>query len=837
MTSQLVLPSGPLDAKVVIVGEAPGADEVRLKRPFAGKSGQLLNHALSKGRIVRGDCYVTNVIKVRPEGNRISHFIKFNSKGVPTLTTEAQIYLDNFKLEYDRLNPNVTLAVGNVALWALTGQTGIYKWRGSILQGHRGEKVIPIIHPAAALRNYNLRYPIYYDLIRAGEESAFPEIKRHPRNLIIKPTVSECLGYIEACRREKFACFDIENRMFEGGREMTCISFSYHKDHAICIPFLKGQADYFSQEQEIRIRKAITSLLEDEEVVKVAHNATFDSTFFYRMDGTQVKNFHCTMIMMGLIYSDLPADLKPKSLRFATSIHTDVPYYKEDRKADGVSGANESFWIYSARDSVVLPEIYEDLKGTLKELGSWDTYVSQKALIPPLIYMNAVGLNVNEKLRRSTSADIEQEADFILEQIKAIVGDDYKDSFKFNSTYFYKTLKHKPYKSKDGRTTCDEKALKRLANSYPEAALILKRRGLIKLNSTYLKAGLKNGRLRSSMNPIGTWTLRLSSSRDIDKDGANIQTLPPLMKRNIIPDEGYIGVEQDLSQAENRVVAYIAPEPILIGQFERKKDIHSEAAVYVADAFGYKLTSAEIKELDKLHKIHPDNPEYTAPIGQGKKTWRYWGKESNHALNYGLHWKSAALRWEIKETQARRIYETKHAIHSGISRGMWQWIEKELQETMTLSNLFGFRRQFLGPRGPWGGWSERAAWDKIKKKAYAFPAQSTVAEIINRWGVKYLYYRQDLFHDVILLNQVHDSVWYQVPFNKENPTTKEFERLCEVISLVRDNLQQTLSFRGQNFVIPADTTLYLDNFADGVDVDTYTPERLEELLCPTPVRS
>src|SRR5690606_14265116 len=81
--------------------------------------------------------------------------------------------------------------------------------------------------------------------------------------------------------------------------------------------------------------------------------------------------------------------------------------------------------------------------------------------------------------------------------------------------YFYEELGHKPYVNrKTGKPTLDEKALKRLAAKFPVASLILEHRGISKMKGTYFDMDIDpDGRLRSSMNPIGTWTGRLSSSK------------------------------------------------------------------------------------------------------------------------------------------------------------------------------------------------------------------------------------------------------------------------------------------------------------------------------------
>ena len=70
-----VPPTGPCPARIMIVGEAPGADEVKAMQPFVGASGRELDKMLSEAGIIRADCFITNVCKRRPPANDITNFL------------------------------------------------------------------------------------------------------------------------------------------------------------------------------------------------------------------------------------------------------------------------------------------------------------------------------------------------------------------------------------------------------------------------------------------------------------------------------------------------------------------------------------------------------------------------------------------------------------------------------------------------------------------------------------------------------------------------------------------------------------------------------------------
>ena len=138
----IIRPDGPIPAKVMLVGEAPGHEEEARGSPFVGASGQELNRMLHEAGIMRSECFVTNVCRVRPEGNRIENFIAMRKKDITPfhiLLRDKYVLkpiVEGYKLlviELETVQPNVIIAFGNVAFWALTGYWGIKKWRGSML--------------------------------------------------------------------------------------------------------------------------------------------------------------------------------------------------------------------------------------------------------------------------------------------------------------------------------------------------------------------------------------------------------------------------------------------------------------------------------------------------------------------------------------------------------------------------------------------------------------------------------------------------------------------------------------------------------------------------------
>lgn len=135
-----VFGEGPWDADLMLVGEAPGAEEDLQGRPFVGKAGQLLDKILASVGIRREEVFITNVVKCRPPNNR-----------VPTVQ-EAKACSDFLLAQISVVRPKILVCLGSTPLRYLLGRDGITKLRGSWLKWH-GIMVMPMFHPSFLLRN------------------------------------------------------------------------------------------------------------------------------------------------------------------------------------------------------------------------------------------------------------------------------------------------------------------------------------------------------------------------------------------------------------------------------------------------------------------------------------------------------------------------------------------------------------------------------------------------------------------------------------------------------------------------------------------------------------
>ncbi len=141
--TQTVFGVGDPGAELLVIGEAPGADEDRQGEPFVGRSGQLLNSMLLAAGWPRARVYIANIIKCRPPDNR------------DPLPEEVRCCMPYLHRQIDLLGPRLMLAVGRVAAQTLLAtDTPIGKLRGAVHHfGTRGTPLIVTYHPAYLLRS------------------------------------------------------------------------------------------------------------------------------------------------------------------------------------------------------------------------------------------------------------------------------------------------------------------------------------------------------------------------------------------------------------------------------------------------------------------------------------------------------------------------------------------------------------------------------------------------------------------------------------------------------------------------------------------------------------
>jgi uracil-DNA glycosylase len=162
----VVFGTGDSDADLMFVGEAPGFNEDKQGKPFVGQAGKLLDKLLAEIGLERGQCFIANVLKCRPPGNRDPAPLEIEA-------CEGHLFR-----QIELIQPRVVCSLGNFATKLLSGQPeGITKVRGVPQVRELGGRTVflyPIFHPAAALYT-----PAMLERLR-GDFQALPDLLTQP---------------------------------------------------------------------------------------------------------------------------------------------------------------------------------------------------------------------------------------------------------------------------------------------------------------------------------------------------------------------------------------------------------------------------------------------------------------------------------------------------------------------------------------------------------------------------------------------------------------------------------------------------------------------------------
>jgi uracil-DNA glycosylase family 4 len=799
--STYVPPSGNKLATLAGCGEQPGKSEIfaRPPKPFVGKSGQNLDGCFRLTKIIRPEVYLTNVIK--DLDHPLNYYISLNYKtGKARVHPECQQYIHELGEELAALpNLNCIVAFGAIALFALTNRVGITAWRGSVIESTLvpGLKVVPTYHPSTFTPpkfNFLNKPLLCEDLMRAKNESEFREIRRRPRNITIRPSFRQAVEILSYCYEVGLRGQTIPLDIEVIGGEVDCISLAWSDTEAVSIPFRSQKGDYFSPDQELEIMLLVAKIIQEPKITKAGANFIFDTQFMFHKYGIRPRGIcNCTQIAQKISLPDFRA-----GLAFVTTMYTDIPYYKQDGKQwmkMGV-GSWEEWWNYNAMDSIVPNEALPKQFLTLKQQENEEIYERHRRLQEPLIYMSERGIKVDV----SGMIDYKNEQQCTLDNLAEKLDEEIGYHINFNSPqqlmkYFYEECGIKPYTKKNSKgkyvPTTDVDALKRISRrdikGSAAAQLMLDIRSLTKRISTYLNVGKvdQDGRYRSSYKPVGTETGRLASGETIFGTGGNQQNWPHDLLRFFLFDEGYIGYSFDLSQIENRIVAYVGGVLTQIEAFEHGIDLHRMTASVI---FG--------KPYDQI-----SDEDGSSTLGDGRQSERYWGKKGNHATNYDVGFKTFALKNEMREGDAKYTLESIHRGYPQIRGGYHEVIKDMLFENRMVKNLMGRNRLFLGPIHPAPPLVPKGACLNTYREAFAQLPQSTTADKINEHGLLYVYENQHLFKPIELLTQIHDSIVFQIP--RSIPLIEH----AKMLLLIKQSLEQPLYWHEREIKTPCDLCL------------------------------
>jgi DNA polymerase I-like protein with 3'-5' exonuclease and polymerase domains/uracil-DNA glycosylase len=764
-------------ADVMVVGEAPGAAEDRQGRPFVGGSGAELRRMLSEAGIVFEDCWTTNVVRFRPENNDITRFFykRVEAKKIGRRERDGRFPRDivfdgitELEREISLVAPRLILALGETALWALTGLSGITKWRGSQLHYKGGEDypipLVPTYHPAAILRQWAWRATAVQDFRRARE---WMEGGRQPpeQELLVAPTFHTTLLTLQELSAHLRTdhpltlSVDIETR----AGFMSCVGLGWNhfgKPTALCIPWMTiEQPDgYFSPIEEQTLRTTLKRILLHPLTSVVMQNGLYDTQYFIREDGYAPLPRHDTMLLQHALFPGTP-----KSLDYLASIYCDhYVYWKEESHEWDYKLGERQYWLYNCKDVLTTLEIHHRQIAVLEQQGLRPVYNHLMRLYAPVLAAMTQGIRWDQGGAETLGSHLAAEMAVDRARLHKLFGHDVNPRSPHQlRKLFYEDFRLPPIiHPKTKRPTLDEAALVELRKTHPifhrPITLILNFRQKGVLLSTYVNHHrAPDCRYHTSFNIGGTETFRFSSSANVYGEGTNGQNIPPEIKILLKPDKDHTVMDWDLDRADAQVVGAEAEDAALLSAFRRGENIHVKNAKDLFPATRGWSDEAIVASQD---------------VEDQYKRYYYLAKTGVHATNYLVQPRTLARTLGITVREAELFRKRWFGLHPGIQR--WHTrIELQLKHQSFVTNAFGFRRFYF----------ERIDLPLVQA-ALAWIPQSTVAIVIAK-GMAEVYER--LAEEVDILLQVHDSLVLQT----------KTDRVRRLAPIIRDCLLVEVPYR------------------------------------------
>ncbi len=552
---------------------------------------------------------------------------------------------------------------------------------------------------------------------------------------------------------------DIETR----AGHIACVGIAWNERDALCIPLMAVEKPdgYWSEQEEAQIAFALYQILTHPNAEVIGQNFSYDAQYFYRHLHFIPRLKRDTMLTQHTLFSNLQ-----KGLDFLSSMYCEHHlYWKDEGKEWDAKTGEDQLWTYNCKDAVITFEVDTAQQAAVDQMRLREVHDFQQRLFWPVLDSMNRGLRVDTSRRGDFAFTLQEEIATREQWLIDTLGEplNIKSPLQMKRM-FYETLGQKPVLSrKTGGVTCDDEALRKLAEREPLLLPVTKKiaelRSLGVFLSTFINAPLDtDGRMRCSFNIAGTETYRFSSSKNAFGSGLNLQNIPkgggddelelPNVRSLFIPDPGMTFFDIDLSSADLRIVVWESDEPEFKAMLKEGLDPYTEIA----------------KEF------------YHDPTITKKDPRRQTFKSFAHGTNYLGTAKGLAERLGLGVHEAEQTQKWYFERFPKIKK--WQDdLKDQVYKRRMVQNVFGYRCYFF---------------DRIEgtifNQAAAWIPQSTVACLINRAYVK-IY---EELPEVQILLQVHDSLAGQFPTHLGDWITNQIVSKAEI----------ELPYPGDPLVIP-----------------------------------
>lgn len=561
---------GPRDAEIVFVAEAWGAEEFNQKKPLVGSSGRIFDGLLAESGIQRKEVLITNTISERPYGNDAWRYFYPRDeapagsevRGLHPLPRMVDA-LRTLESQISSFPRRLIVTTGNYPLWALTSHTGyhvpaeaegrrvpngIMNWRGSMTYSNSGVQLLPIIHPAAIMRQWSLRSVTVHDLKARVPMALRGDWRPNPEPIFwAPPTFEQAKGRLEFWLRKAQSgplrlAVDIETN----SSLMTCIGFADSINFAMSIPFVKKDpltrfASWWTTEQEARLVYLIRELLAHPNTWVEGQNFLYDTQYIQHFWGVTPNIDFDTMHGHHLLWPGTP-----KGLDYISSLYCRYHWYwKEDAKEWDTKGTVEQHLLYNCMDCVRTYEAADVLRKLIPQMGMDKLWERRKAHAALALRMMNRGTAIDLERKKRLSLELQDVLFRLDSQLLRIIPQSWlpppkkgtKQSMWYTSSkqkqYLFRDLlgMKLPKNRKSGADSLGKESIEELRKKHPEFTrlfdLLQTRASVAVFKSHFVDARLDwDKRMRCYFNPAGTETFRWNSAENAFGRGTNLQNLP-----------------------------------------------------------------------------------------------------------------------------------------------------------------------------------------------------------------------------------------------------------------------------------------------------------------------
>jgi len=741
-----VFGEGPQDAKLIIVGEAPGVTEVKEGKPFVGAAGQVLNSVLERVGIKREECYITNAVICHPFSNQ-----------TPTLK-EIKCCRERLKKSILQRNPKLIIAMGNAAYCSLLNKShvsGVMEKRGLFFQSDEfGCKILVTIHPAAILRDRTL-YSIFIEDMLRGARYFKADITalQSKREYVALETVVEVQTLLKELKERQVFAFDIETTGLNPWEDQVLsYAFCFQEKKAYCI-FTDVRDNTWEKDEWQVLESEIKQVLESSKLI--IQNALFELPFLKVSKGWNLRCYFDTMLAHHLLDENAKGQhgLKKLATRFPDLIdYAHEVDITQLRYLDNVRFVN-----YTCSDVDATWRLYNMFSKQLEEEGlTWLFNNITMPLTYVLTNMHVYGIKVDVDLLLQLKTAYESELNELINWVKDTYGDyNLASPMQLSELLYVKLGLPMIDKTTAGKPSTNDKTLKKLleqVTSEQEKELlqkVLRFRKVLKLYKTYVvgiakRVNRKTGRLHTEFLIHGTKTGRLSSINPNLQNTAGEKEI----KNLFIAEKGWKLIEADYKQLEFRIFMNYVKDEKAFEDLRRGFDVHRVVAARV---------------LNKSYEQVTDEERTTA-------------KGVVFGLLYGMSTETLAEVYNLPFNKAEEFVRSFWRMYPKAKK-WWIDLRESLRKKGFVVNLYGRKRRL-----PEIFSNNTTVVATALRRGINAPVQGGAVDVANYALIQIYQYLIKNKYQAHPLLQIHDSIILEAPD----------EEVEEVVKIVRQLMTQNI---------------------------------------------